>query len=898
MKTTKILSTIAFAALMAACSNEELSVVNNSTSQDLSIRPVIENATIGSDDAATRMNIPGKYRPDFIDGDKLGASLIDVATYLNKSQYDAQLLAASGAAVKLYNVVEQIQTNYPYERKDGAWYTQATLVEGNYLFYAPYNAAHSLRFPPVAKLPAKQDVSTEKKAIEDFATSGELVKVGYTFLDASQSMRPSLTMHDIFAYPLITVKNDFDGYLYNTRSGANSLTGTPTAYSGDLKIDSIQIFVANSGNFKSAANDVVEQAIAFGDASHTTADLMAGKGVIANLDRRYTAGDNKVERWIRDAYETAFTSDVLSTTNTDDKKLSKILTTLIVGKTIKKGEKDQFYTVLPAEAYGNNLSARVFVTIGTKQYEINQAALGTNGTNPSGILDASSAFKNTVNTNAGVTLIKAFRYPAQEYNSDGTEKTIAGTFMTINLTGGKKDNGQAAFEWNPAVPAETGIKNNAEMITFFQNLPRYSNLIQGTGVAGTSVGFKLTSDNTVIINATLIDALHNHNFENGAQKGTLEYTSILPIASDVMVTSIKDVFTGITTNGIHDNIKREITFKSLASGMIYAITMPVKIFSHGHTNITGNTPASHTITSDGTYIFAYIRTNATPNTGSDRIVNINIDGTQPLKNVNIINLPFIDTFTGTTATCRAQINLTNSTDAKYITSITNMGNMTFISDIDNSALNVHNAATGVLTNSRTTNVKFNNYGTLNNNGTMMVSATNNGTIVTGPNSITKVNAGTGEINNNNAATVIVSTPAEQTVFYTTTTAFTAPIDLSSYAGAAASINKLIVGNTFTASNVADIITPIKDNAVKEIEFNATVAGNRTFTTNFASGDLSGIQLSFLVNYAWNGLSTGTDISNCNVYTAGTLGLTRVYATGTKTGAGTISIVSFANWTNK
>ena len=252
MKKTRILSVLTLASLMAACSNEEI-VVSEKIQQDLSVRPLVENTTIG-DAIESRMAITGAYRPQFVDGDKIGAVLIDEPTYTSKTNYNT--LKRNGAtSISLYNIVNGLGSNYPYERVEGAWYTQAELVEGNYMFYAPYNAANSsVRFNPVVKVPAKQTITSQTSAIEEFAASGEIVKVGYAFMDAEGSMKPSVAMQDVFAYPLITLKNSFKGYLFGERvAGAM----TPVLYEGDIKVDSIQITTGSPV--------VVEAALAYGD---------------------------------------------------------------------------------------------------------------------------------------------------------------------------------------------------------------------------------------------------------------------------------------------------------------------------------------------------------------------------------------------------------------------------------------------------------------------------------------------------------------------------------------------------------------------------------------------------------------------------------------------------------
>lgn len=91
-----------------------------------------------------------------------------------------------------------------------AWNTQANLVEGNYVFYAPYNAAHLTRQPIVVTLPMEQDCAEESKSVTDFYAGTDPVTLGFDFLKApankDELISPSVKMTNIFAYPQITIK--------------------------------------------------------------------------------------------------------------------------------------------------------------------------------------------------------------------------------------------------------------------------------------------------------------------------------------------------------------------------------------------------------------------------------------------------------------------------------------------------------------------------------------------------------------------------------------------------------------------------------------------------------------------------------------------------------------------
>ena len=859
MKKTRILSVVALTSLMAACSNEDVAVLdNNGLKQDLNIRPLVENTTIADgENLDSRLEVTGKYRPNFVDGDKLGAVLIDEPVYTSQTAY-ATAKRGGTPTIELYNVVEKMYSNYPYERVDGAWYTQAALVEGNYMFYAPFNEANSsVRSNPIVKLPVKQTVTSKTSAIDEFAASGDIVKVGYAFMDASGSMKPSVAMHDVFAYPLITLKNNFKGYLFGTRSSAATTAEVPTLYEGAITVDSIQIFVANSGNIKSTADDVVEAALMYGDGtSNTFADDMT-KGLIYSL--RDTDGAN-TNPWYVNAYNSAFTDDVLGTS---EQSTRKILTTLVVGKTIAKGASETFNVVLPAREYGEDLSARVIVTIGSKQYQINNVALtNTSWTaaSPKLVGTATDASHSFTNDSKSVTLVKAQQYPAQEYTAEGAEKAnVVGQSLTIDLVGGElrgyatAQNStditpatvQAGFEWDPAAPTAVGISTNAELLSWFNNTTRGAEYKQVSGTPSTSLEFNLLDENSIEIKAELVEGLYTANYINNTVTGKFEFTSVLPIAKDVKIEAV-------TVSGS----KADVKFVSLTTPTkFYVITIPVAT-------------ATATINTNGNYVLG-----TTPVT----VVNSGVT-TNPLKVVNIINP------TGVTAS----INLSTIADAQYITSLNNLGTLT-INDMNGAALRIINSGTLTLAAGKKTNAEILNLSTFINNGAMMTNGINNGTITPSATSTTKINSGIGTIVNNNLGTVTV-TGGTQTVTYTVSGNFIAQ---QTTIVAATGINKLIVTGDVTASEAKVLTKPLKNCAVTEIE----IQGG-DLTTNFDEANLSAVTLNFTNASTWTGKTTGTTITDCKLKSNATITLVDVNATGSFTGNGEVDPTGWSSWTKK
>jgi len=845
MKKTRILSVLALASMMAACSNEEI-VVSEKVQQDLSVRPVVENSTI-ADANESRMAITGAYRPQFEDGDKIGAVLIDEPTYATKTAYNTSKTNGI-ASISLYNIVNGLGSNYPYERVEGAWYTQAELVEGNYMFYAPYNAANSsVRFNPVVKVPAKQTVTSQTSAIEEFAASGEIVKVGYAFMDAEGSMKPSVAMQDVFAYPLITLKNSFKGYLFGERvAGAM----TPVLYEGDIKVDSIQITTGSSV--------VVEAALQYGDNLNYPATSQA-TGIVGEL--RNVNGANTNDWYVN--WANAYTGDILST---NEVKSRTTITTLVLNKTLAKGDVETFNVVLPAKAYGQNLKAKVFVTIGTKQYEIcsNVALDNTawDATNKKLNFTSAAAYSKNFTSVAtsGVTLVKAQQYPVEVYNTNGTLKEGADALMTIDLVGGELTGyatatqasqitgtsvAQAAFEYDPATPAATGISNNAELINWFKNTVRNTNLteVADAGNVTKKTQFNLLAENTVTINAELIDALAAHNVT-----GSIQFTSLLPIAKDVMISDA-------TVN--QSGTEAIVTFQSVASENTFMVLIPVQ-----------NAPAN--ITANGNYVMGNTAIN---------IVNSG-DDTDPLTNVNIINVAGI----------AASIDLDAIKDAAYISTLNNLGTLTLTSGMDAGQLVVYN--NGTMTNTLKTNAKIYNYGTLTNNGTLMTACYNDGTITTGTSSITKIDGGEGDVNNQNLATVNVSA-GSQTVYYTHTGNFTSR---NTQIAATTGINKLIVTGNYAPATNWTFTSPLKNCSVNTIQ----VGGSAVDVSLYSTIDMSAVKFIFGQDVTITGAATGTTLTGCTFYSDDNITLNNVNATGnyyhiTTGGTGEVHEGEWSTW---
>ena len=522
---------VAIAAALASCTQEAIEVVDNNVQQDLSVRPTLgEVVLVENAEVMSRFAAGNGAQPVFSEGDKLGAAIMDMPLYPEIS-YNETNPAAN------YSIVNYYSSNSAFTYDGSAWYLNEDqpLVEGNYMFYAPYNAAMQFRSAFEVAVPEKQAASTEKAALDEFYASGAVVRLGYQFLAAEGGVaqKPKVTMNDVFAYPKFTIKNNFNGI-------KRSLTGTATEWTGDLKVDSVQLVLA-------ATNEGV-----------------ALKGKLSNQG----AADVMSSQWAETPFEN-YTAQLLDDEATMAQENDVITTLVAGGREIKQGESAVFYAVMPAAQYAANvLAAKIYVTIDGKPYVFNKGnwskvvTTTTSGTATS--YNWNEEEKNiTYKTTTGpVTLIKGQRYPQEELNFENgvlSSKMIAGNALTLDLKGGFVGTDVTEVEYlqevsvtaAPVGPTVTDlIDNNEELIAFFKELENGSALKEGGKIDYTKAEYAFSENNTVEINAALIEALSKYN-----NKGAASLTSVFPIANDVTVAyKSENVVTFTTGNGVSYDI--------------------------------------------------------------------------------------------------------------------------------------------------------------------------------------------------------------------------------------------------------------------------------------------------------------------------------------------------------
>ena len=602
MKTKKIFSLLAMTAVLAGCSQDELISVNEKTSIDLGNRPVVGNVSF-STGVGTRMAIKdgSSLALSWEEGDKIGAAIIDqiVSTsvqgkgsytgsswsyleYIKGEKKSGVTAEEAGlTAQDFYETVEFISTNYPYTRAEGLFTTPANLVEGNYMFYAPYDASHLMRNRIDAVLPALQDCSdavmkdtkykgapaTVSSTVLDQFYAGTMegfekapVAVGYQFLAAPKDgsvINPDVEMNHLYAFPMITIVNDFNGYFYGETNATDGLDKTTAT----MTIDSIQIYSEASAElwYKAPIK------------SETVVEKLAARGDWAGA--RFTTGANtddildasaKVESYPYFAVASELSQPKLSDANSALAYKQKHVT-CVIGKELKNGEKYHFHSILPAADYAKSLKARIFVTIGDKRYVIAKATNSKNGDHYESADWSDFVFQDKVNGDQNCQLVRGEHFPKVEYNEAGNAtKAFAGEMMTLKLADG------TAFELKevvtPPITADNGIKDNADLINYLNDYVQRGVAIKevaalkgveraewktySNGVTPAAGNIAFADDNTCVIDAQLITNLKQQTIVTGSESDmfTLTATS-LPIAGDVKYTVSGDEYTFSTLDG-------------------------------------------------------------------------------------------------------------------------------------------------------------------------------------------------------------------------------------------------------------------------------------------------------------------------------------------------------------
>ena len=146
MRTKHVLMTTALMAMFAACTNDEF-ISNEQGVQggDAALRPQVDVTlnVLGDGDADTRLSYNGQYK--FDDGeDVIGALLMDKLAS-DERPFDDLEKWNETPWLQRYELVDYINTDYPFNRNNGQWSTDAKMLEGNYFFAFPFASYEGYR---------------------------------------------------------------------------------------------------------------------------------------------------------------------------------------------------------------------------------------------------------------------------------------------------------------------------------------------------------------------------------------------------------------------------------------------------------------------------------------------------------------------------------------------------------------------------------------------------------------------------------------------------------------------------------------------------------------------------------------------------------------------------------
>lgn len=344
MKTKHLLIALALPSLFAACTAEEFENGNDTVA--LKNRTPLGDITLDfGGNADTRLGLGDNsfYAFNWVDGDDLGASLIDTRNGTDISGADADHITG-------YNLTTTPQTNYRYEYNAGKWTSNAAMVEGNYVFYMPY-VENTNREATMAVLPTTQTLekrtidgkeayTTYNNVLSQAKANGNIMAVAYKFLtaqgennDGNKSI--NITFKQLYATPMFTISNyaqDKDGKLT------------------DLTIKKIELSLKTNAQF------TVKSPLKYTSNASNTAYTEANgtnKSIVAQLNENLKADDSnvKVGSWVNlngvNNKEKRATSDLLGIYGEEDATSAKITINLAEPVTVKKAENFSFYAVIP-----------------------------------------------------------------------------------------------------------------------------------------------------------------------------------------------------------------------------------------------------------------------------------------------------------------------------------------------------------------------------------------------------------------------------------------------------------------------------------------------------------------------------------------------------------------------
>lgn len=450
MKTKHLFASVAMAAVLVGCSQEE--IVVNDNLQSLGDRPMVEAPVFKMGNVESRMTTVGSYAGvQWEAGDGFGYAVIDT--------YDP---AGTTFATK-FTIVDYINSNVMYSTEDGVnFYSHAesSVPEGNYLIYAPFNKDNISRGPLAVSLPLVQNVvpftnnNPSNTAIADFYKDVKSpVFVGYDYIYGEPKVEVQPELRHLYSLPMVTLKLGEVQLLDEKGKLKVNEDGDPI-YESAITINAIEFVNEN------------EAIITEGNIKNSQIEALLKLDLDEDGNPIYNEKKGRYELvWDATEYEKNATSDLLMPKGAKV-KYKAVRVNFEGGQVVTTAKNAQFFMVLPGKEYSKaDLKIKVYATIDGEPYVLTAESTLT------------ESVAKVIEPAKAATLLPGLPYSADEYNADGTMKTTKGTSMTYTIAGG----------FSPAsvvIDNYTMIADYDDMINFVENIAyRNTELIETTATA-------------------------------------------------------------------------------------------------------------------------------------------------------------------------------------------------------------------------------------------------------------------------------------------------------------------------------------------------------------------------------------------------------------------------------
>lgn len=621
MKTKHLLIALALPSLFAACTAEEFENGNDTVA--LKNRTPLGDITLDfGGNADTRLGLGDNsfYAFNWVDGDDLGASLIDTRNGTDISGADADHITG-------YNLTTTPQTNYRYEYNAGKWTSNAAMVEGNYVFYMPYventNREATMAVLPITQTLEKRTIdgkdayTTYNNVLSQAKANGNIMAVAYKFLtaqgennDGNKSI--NIAFKQLYATPMFTISNyaqDKDGKLT------------------DLTIKKIEL------SLKSNAKFTVKSPLKYTSNASNTAYTEANgtnKSIVAKLNENLKADDSnvKVGSWVdqkgANNVVPRATSDLLDDAyGEEDATSAKITINLAEPVTVKKAESFSFYAVIPGGDYSTNNLVVTLTTTDNLSASVEMPAVKINPGKRYAIEGYNA--DGTLGTGADA-LFNVITEKLTESTIDGIPVATQAELLQTLATAQKDDNNQAIDM--KIIPAEGVVLDNQiiamltskgteviNSVTF--NGDMVINGLTNTTAVPVTINGKATLKGTVSAELVSVAAANKILIEkditiDAAAKATLKGTAKAAIINNGELTVATALIATKVTNNKTLNLAADLTG---TNGIINA--------AEGTINVTAASTLVGKLTNKGAVVVDKDKTLTTAAVDNEKTVTVN-----------------------------------------------------------------------------------------------------------------------------------------------------------------------------------------------------------------------------------------------------------------------------------